>query len=96
MKTHRVKAAKSSAELHRLEAQVGQAGAARLLTQAGLRDAMSVLEVGSGPGFLTARLLALLPTARITALEVSPELAAIAQGEERRSASELRRGFDSK
>jgi SAM-dependent methyltransferase len=33
---------------------------------------MSVLELGSGPGFVTEQLLALLPNSQITALEVAP------------------------
>ena len=72
-----------NAELLRLQAQVELSWReeARLLAQAGLRDAMSVLEVGSGPGFVTAQLLALLPSARITALEISPEFTAIAREE---------------
>jgi ubiquinone/menaquinone biosynthesis C-methylase UbiE len=45
---------------------------ARLLTWFGLQDGMSVLELGSGPGFVTEQLLALLPNSPITALEVAP------------------------
>lgn len=40
----------------------------------GLRDHMSVLEVGSGPGFITGALLQDLPNSRITALEIDPIL----------------------
>ncbi len=35
---------------------------------------MSVLELGSGPGFITEQLLALVPTSPITCLEVDPAL----------------------
>jgi ubiquinone/menaquinone biosynthesis C-methylase UbiE len=38
------------------------------------RDAPSILEVGPGPGHLAERLLALLPTARWTGLDVDPAM----------------------
>lgn len=47
---------------------------ARLLAQYGLRDGMSVLELGSGPGFITEQLLKLLPTGAVTTVERSPEM----------------------
>lgn len=47
---------------------------ARLLTWLGLEDGMSVLELGSGPGFVTEKLLSLLPNSPITALDVNPEM----------------------
>ena len=60
-------------ELERLRAQalVAWEKEARLLAWFGLQDGMSVLELGSGPGFVTEQLLALLPSSRITALEVA-------------------------
>lgn len=69
------------AELSRLEAQVQLSWyeEALLLKRIGLQDGMSVLELGSGPGFFTERLLTLLPTSHITALEVRPDLFAIVQ-----------------
>jgi ubiquinone/menaquinone biosynthesis C-methylase UbiE len=47
---------------------------ARTLAWFGLRDGMSVLELGSGPGFITEQLLTLVPTGSVTAVEVDPVL----------------------
>src|SRR5258708_994628 len=47
---------------------------ARLLQWYGLRDGMSVLKLGSGPGFITEQLLALLPGGHVTTVENSPEM----------------------
>jgi len=47
---------------------------ARLLQWFGLRDGMAVLELGSGPGFITEQLLDLLPSGRVTTVENSPEM----------------------
>jgi ubiquinone/menaquinone biosynthesis C-methylase UbiE len=47
---------------------------ARLLNWLGMKDGMSVLELGSGPGFITEKLLSLLPNSPITALDVNPEM----------------------
>lgn len=71
------------AEIQRLAAQArsGWGKEARMLVWLGLRDGMSVLEPGSGPGFVTAQLLDLLPTSTITCLEVDPVLLAQAQTE---------------
>ncbi len=49
---------------------------ARLLQWYGLRNGMSVLELGSGPGFITEQLLALLPGGQVTTVENSPEMLA--------------------
>ncbi len=64
------------AEIRRLAAQArsGWAKEARVLAWFGLQDGMSVLEVGSGPGFTTAQLLALLPTSTITCVDVDRTL----------------------
>lgn len=64
------------AEMQRLASQArsGWEKEARTLSWLGLRDGMSVLEVGSGPGFITAQLLELLPNSSITCLEVNPTL----------------------
>ncbi len=64
------------AEVRRLAAQArsGWAKEARVLSWFGLQDGMSVLEVGSGPGFTTAQLLALLPTSSLTCVEVDRTL----------------------
>lgn len=47
---------------------------ARTLKWFGLQDGMSVLELGSGPGFYTEQLLEMLPNSSITALEIDPVL----------------------
>lgn len=43
----------------------------RTLEWFGLRDGMAVLELGSGPGFITEQLLGDLPQSTITAVEIS-------------------------
>ena len=45
----------------------------------GLRDGMSILEVGSGPGFVTEQLLALCPNSHVTCVEIDPDLIAPAE-----------------
>ena len=47
---------------------------ARVLRQFGLRDGMSLLEVASGPGFVTEWLSGLVPSGSITCLEIDPIL----------------------
>lgn len=47
---------------------------ARNLGWFGLRDGMSILEVGSGPGFVTEQLLTLCPKSRVTCVEIDPDL----------------------
>jgi ubiquinone/menaquinone biosynthesis C-methylase UbiE len=47
---------------------------ARVLSQFGLRDGMSVLEVASGPGFVTEWLSGLIPNGSVTCLEIDPVL----------------------
>ena len=66
----------ADAEIQRLAAQVrsGWAKEARVLAWFGLQDGMSVLEVGSGPGFTTGQLLELLPTSPLTCVEVDRTL----------------------
>ena len=68
------------AEIERLRVQVELSWneEKHQLIQLGLENGMSVLELGSGPGFLTERLLSLLPSSPITAVEINPELLAIA------------------
>jgi len=53
-----------TAEIQRLAAQArsGWDKESRTLSWFGLKDGMSVLELGSGPGFITEQLVALLPT----------------------------------
>ena len=69
------------AEIQRLAAQArsGWDKESRTLSWFGLKDGMSVLELGSGPGFITEQLLALVPTSPITCLEVDPALLAQAE-----------------
>ncbi len=63
-------------EIERLRSQAlwGWDKESRNLSSFGLRDGMSILEVGSGPGFVTAQLLALYPHSHITCLEIDPDL----------------------
>lgn len=65
-----------NAEIQRLAAQarLGWEKEARTLSWFGLKDGMSLLELGSGPGFITESLLTLLPNSRITCLEIDPTL----------------------
>jgi SAM-dependent methyltransferase len=68
-------------ELARLRAQALQwwDQEARLLTELGLEDGMTVLEPGAGPGFITEQLLQLLPSSAITVVERDPVMIAQAQ-----------------
>jgi SAM-dependent methyltransferase len=70
------------AEVDRLAAQArsGWGKEARTLSWFGLRDGMSLLELGSGPGFITEQLLALAPTSPITCLEVDRTFLTQAEG----------------
>src|SRR5687768_5317693 len=52
---------------------------ARNLRWLGLKDGMSVLELGSGPGFVTERLARLVPGGKVTGLEVDDVLIQKAQ-----------------
>ena len=47
---------------------------ARTLAWFGLRDGMSILEPGSGPGFVTEQLLSLCPSSHVTCVEIDPDL----------------------
>lgn len=60
-------------ETERLRAQALQTWPkeARMLDWYGLRDGMTVLEIGSGPGFITEQLLSLLPSSPITTVELA-------------------------
>jgi ubiquinone/menaquinone biosynthesis C-methylase UbiE len=68
-------------ELHRLQVQtdLGWPKESRALTGFGMRDGMAVLELGSGPGFVTGHLLDLLPQSVITCLEIDPVMIARAE-----------------
>jgi ubiquinone/menaquinone biosynthesis C-methylase UbiE len=63
-------------EIHRLEnqARMGWKKEARALKFFGLRDEMKVLELGSGPGFITEQLATLVPNGSITSVENSPPM----------------------
>lgn len=60
------------AEVQRLKTQaiMGWEKEFRTLKWFGLKDRMKILEVGSGPGFITEQLLIKLPNSQITALEI--------------------------
>ncbi len=47
--------------------------------QLGLQDGMAILEVGSGPGFITERLLDALPHATVTAMDLDPDMCELAR-----------------
>lgn len=66
----------AGAEIQRLAAQarLGWEKEARTLFWFGLKDGMSLLELGSGPGFITEALLTLLPSSPITCVEIDPTL----------------------
>lgn len=65
-----------NSEIQRLHTQVllSWEKEARTLAWFGLQNGMSVLELGSGPGFYTEKLLALLPNSIVTAVEIDPVL----------------------
>ncbi|MBD2385983.1 class I SAM-dependent methyltransferase [Cylindrospermum sp. FACHB-282] len=64
------------AEIERLQAQalLSWEQEARLLNWLGLQNGMSLLELGSGPGFVTGKLLSLLPNSSITSVEIDPKM----------------------
>lgn len=66
----------AQAEIKRLAAQAhdGWSKESRTLAWFGLKDGMSVLEPGSGPGFITEQLLTLLPSSPITCVEIDRTL----------------------
>ena len=66
----------ADAEIQRLAAQarLGWDKEARCLSRFGLKDGMSLIEPGSGPGFVTEALLSLLPNSAITCVETDAAL----------------------
>jgi ubiquinone/menaquinone biosynthesis C-methylase UbiE len=66
----------AQAEIERLAAQAhaGWDKESRTLSWFGLKDGMSVLELGSGPGFITEQLVTLVPTSPITCVEIDRTL----------------------
>jgi ubiquinone/menaquinone biosynthesis C-methylase UbiE len=66
----------TESEIERLRAQalLHWDQEAATLTRFGLRDGMALLELGSGPGFVTEQLLHLIPNSTITCLEIDSML----------------------
>jgi ubiquinone/menaquinone biosynthesis C-methylase UbiE len=66
----------AQAEIKRLAAQAhgGWDKESRMLSWFGLKDGISVLELGSGPGFITEQLVTLVPTSPITCVEIDRTL----------------------
>lgn len=64
----------------RAQALLGWQKEARNLQRFGLSDGMRILEIGSGPGFVTEKLLELCRKSELTGLEVDPEMIARAKG----------------
>lgn len=58
----------------RLQALLPWPKEARTLSLFGLRDGMSVLELGGGPGYITEQLLTMLPSSPITVIDRDPVL----------------------
>lgn len=69
------------AEINRLryQANMNVEKESRVLTAFGLKDGMSLLEVGSGPGCVTEWLSKLVPNGSITCLEIDPDLLSYAR-----------------
>jgi ubiquinone/menaquinone biosynthesis C-methylase UbiE len=63
-------------EIQRLQAQVDLfwEKESKHYVEFGLRDGLSIVELGSGPGFLTQKILATFPHVNITAVEIDPSL----------------------
>jgi ubiquinone/menaquinone biosynthesis C-methylase UbiE len=78
----RLASSRLHADVERLRAQAGLSWPKEMkaLTQLGLRDGMSILEVGGGPGFITDLLLTGLPDSRVTSVELDPVMCDFARG----------------
>lgn len=65
-----------AAEVARLadQASLGWEKEAAVLERFGFRDGMSIVELGSGPGFVTRRLLDHFPAAQVTCVEIDETL----------------------
>jgi len=72
----RLASSRLHADVERLRAQaeLSWPREARALAQLGLNDGLSILEVGSGPGFITERLLEALPHCTVTSVELDPNM----------------------
>jgi ubiquinone/menaquinone biosynthesis C-methylase UbiE len=68
-------------EIQRLKAQVDLfwGNESKRYVEFGLRDGLSIVELGSGPGFLTEKILATFPHLKVTAIEIDPFLIAYAK-----------------
>jgi ubiquinone/menaquinone biosynthesis C-methylase UbiE len=68
-------------EIQRLKAQIDLfwENERKHYVEFGLRDGLSIVELGSGPGFLTEKLLATFPQVKMTAVEIDPFLVDYAQ-----------------
>jgi len=77
----RLASARLHADVERLRAQaeLSWSREAKALAQLGLQDGMSILEVGSGPGFITERLLEALPHSNVTSVELDPNMCDLAR-----------------
>ena len=66
----------AESEIKRLatQAQSGWDRESRALTGFGLKDGMPVLELGSGPGFITEQIITLVPNSPITCVEIDQTL----------------------
>ncbi|MFD9724296.1 class I SAM-dependent methyltransferase [Streptomyces sp. NPDC059072] len=69
-------------EIHRLRQQVAASWdkEARILREFGLTEDADVLEIGSGPGYISERLLAEVPAGTLTCLELNEDLIEHARG----------------
>ena len=76
----RLASSRLHADISRLRAQATLSWSREIevLSRLGLRDGMSILEVGSGPGFITELLLRTLPHCSVTAVELDPEMMDVA------------------
>ena len=68
-------------EIQRLKAQVDLfwESESKRYIEFGLQDGLSIVELGSGPGFLTEKLVATFPQLKVTAVEIDPFLVAYAK-----------------
>jgi SAM-dependent methyltransferase len=77
----RLASSRLHADVTRLKAQVNlsQSKEVTALAHVGLRDGMSILEVGGGPGYFTEMLLAVLPHCTVTSVELDPRMCEFAR-----------------
>jgi ubiquinone/menaquinone biosynthesis C-methylase UbiE len=71
----------SEGEIRRLNAQLDLFWEKEfaLYTRIGLTDGMKILDCGSGPGYLSEKLLSLLPGSTLTTVEMNPSLVEVAR-----------------